>query len=154
MTVLSDSASLGAGNKYAWLGDSRGVGAVMPYGESITLTAGEAIRDTANYDYNIAAQGRSTTIVVSSTLDVACDVDIFIQPVDSPTTTLLVYSADDVLLATTGKMIFSPYAGGTGADSTLITVAALASKAYRFILRLTAASSPASGTAVADAYCA
>ena len=154
MTVLSDSASLGAGNKYAWLGDSRGVGAVMPYGENIVLTAGEAIRDGANYDYNVNAQGRTATIILTSTLDVACDVDIFIQPASSPSTTLLIYSADDVLAAGTGVLIFSPYAGGTGAAAGLLTVAALASKAYRFIVRLTAASSPASGSAIASAYCA
>ena len=143
-----------SGNHYDWTGDSRGVGNVQPYGQSYVLTAGEDIRDGNDYDYNIASQGRTTTIVLSSTLNVACDVDIFMQPVDSPTTTLLIYSADDVLLATTGVLIFSPYAGGTGADSTFLTVAALASKAYRFIVRLTAASSPASGSAVASAYCA
>jgi hypothetical protein len=154
MSNVSDNPTLLAGNQYAWTGDSRGVGNVQPYGQSISLTAGEDIRDTANYDYNIAAQGRATTIVLSSTLDVACDVDIFMQPVSSPTTSILVYSADDVLAATTGVLVFTPYAGGTGADAALLTVAALASKAYRFIVRLTAASSPSSGSAKADAYCA
>jgi hypothetical protein len=137
MTIISDNASPLAGNSYNWTGDSRGVGNVKPYGEDIVLTAGESIRDGADYDYNIACQGRSTTIVLSSTLDVACDVDIFMQPVASPTTSLLIYSADDVLAATTGVLIFS-----------------LASKAYRFIVRVTAASSPASGSLVGSAHCA
>ena len=154
MTVLSDSASLGAGNKYAWLGDSRGVGSIKVYGEDITLTAGEDIRDTSNYDYNITAYGRDTVIVVSSTLDVASDIDIFMQPVAAVATSLLIFSADDVLAATTGVLIFSPYAGGTGASASVLTVAALASPAYRFVLRVTAASSPASGSVVAYAHCA
>lgn len=154
MTVLSDNASLGSGNSYSWLGDDRGVGSVKPYGEDIVLTAGVAISDTTPIDYNIAAFGRATTIVVSSTLDVACDIDIFIQPVAAVSTALLIYSADDVLAATTGVLIFSPYAGGTGADASLLTVAALASKAYRFILRVAAASNPGGGAFVGYAHCA
>ena len=154
MAILSDDPSPIAGNHYEWTGDSRGVGNVKVYGQDITLTAGEAIRDTANYDYNVASTGRSTTIILSSTLDVACDVDIFMQPVSAVATNILVYSADDVLPATTGVLVFSPFAGGTGAAAGLLTVAALGSCAFRFIVRLTAASNPASGVAAAYAYCA
>lgn len=154
MGQISDNAAILTGNYYDQTGDSRGVSNVKVYGQDITLTAGEAIRDTANYDYNIASTGRSTTIVLSSTLDVACDVDIFMQPVSAVATTVLVYSADDVLPAATGVLVFSPFAGGTGAAAGLLTVAALGSRAYRFIVRLTAASNPASGTAVGYAYCA
>lgn len=153
-TILQDSATPGSGNKYAWTGDSRGVANVRPYGQNIVLTAGEAIRDTANYDYNIAATGRDTTIILSSTLDVASDVDIFMQPVDSPTTSILIYSADDVLAATSGVLVFSALAGGTGAAAGLLTVAALAVPAWRFIVRVTAASAPTSGSVVGNAYCA
>lgn len=154
MGFVSTDPTPGTGPWYDLLGDSRGVAAVMPYGQSIVLTAGEAIRDTANYDYTIAAQGRDTTIILTSTLNVACDVDIFMQPASSPSTQILVYSADDVLAATTGVLVFSPLAGGTGAAAGLLTVAALAAKAYTFIVRLTAASDPATGSAIASAYCA
>lgn len=154
MGFVSTTADRSSGDWYDLLGDSRGVASVKPYGEDITLTAGEDIRDTNNYDYNVTALGRSTTIILISTLDVACDVDIFIQPVASPTTSLLIYSEDDVLAATTGVNVYSPNAGGTGAASALETVAALDSKAYRFVVRVTAASNPSSGTLTGYAHCA
>jgi hypothetical protein len=154
MGQISDNATILTGNYYDQTGDSRGVSNVKVYGQDITLTAGESIRDTANYDYNVASTGRATTIVLASTLDVAADVDIFIQPVSAVATSALIYSADDVLAATSGVLIFSPYAGGTGAAAGLLTVAALASPAYRFIVRITAASNPSSGSVTAYAYSA
>jgi len=151
--TISDNATPGLGNTYDQTGDSQGTSNTKRFDEGLALAAAVEIADGDPHDYNIAARGRECTIIIDNNLDVALDVDIFMQPVSALAQYTTIYSADDVVAATTGLVTWSPYAGGTGGTTYHLQVAALASPAYRFIVRIQGASAASSGTVNIYAAC-
>lgn len=145
--TLSDNPTPGNGNTYDWTGDDQGTGNIKRYDEELTLAAAVEIRDQANHDYDLLAEGREATIIIYNGLDQALDVDIFLYPVSALAQQTTIYSANTVVAAA-GVGTFSPYAGGAGASGH-VQVAALSSPTYKFVVRIsavTAGSDPTSGT--------
>ena len=95
-------------------------------------------------------QGQSgyslSELYLYSTLDQACTVTLALPNLAGTGVGPLLYTESANLAATTGALVLTPYAGGTGAASTVKIVPALAGALNRFILSVTAASSPSSGT--------
>lgn len=152
MSFVSDNPTVAQGNEYSRLGDSRGVAAGMQYGKAITLTAGEAITDTADHDYDIVIEGKAgTTIILYNTLDQALDVTVLIQPVSALSQQATVYTESAVLAASGNVLVIGPGTGGTGAAD-YKAVPALNNPAYKFILRVAAGTNPTSGNLAAYAY--
>lgn len=113
------------------------------------------IRSTASVYYTITAQTTLTTddmlkfnyfmFEIDNTHDQALDFEIqALGPSGVSNNLFTLYSADDVIAAS-GKMIFIPFAGGTGVGLWVTTVAALQGVYYDLRIQLRGNPAPTSG---------
>ena len=137
------------------------VGIVHSRRYTVFNAAGYAVDflSVAATDYNIRDdtahlfgfyQGQSgyglSELYLYSTLNQTCTVTLALPNLAGTGVGPILYTESANLAATTGALVLTPYAGGTGAASTVKIVPALAGALNRFILSVTAGTTPASGT--------